>query len=242
MRRYNEQRPHYLGDLELALNVNGNQRIARLQASLIDPEQLSISSTTPAKPSEKDDRVPTSRLVQVNLQAEDGEREAQSFDLNFFPSGPPSQPRFNNLALTPAHTFGQVETYRANLDDMPQLISEEAGEDEDESAARKRRRITGLPVQITSKIPFEYPILPTFPPIFSFVSAGSPERIPAKSVAVKSSLSTTTAVATRIKELRIVVGSTVGVVDDREGLVHELEELVEQYQEGWEDDGESDDE
>ena len=222
--------------------MNGNQRVARLQASVIDPNQLSKSSKTPPKPSERDERVPMSGSTQFNLQAEDEEREAQSLDLDFFPSGTPSQPRFNNLALKPAHTFGQVQTYRANTDDLPHVTSEEDNEDEDESIARKRRRITGLPVQVTSRIPLDFPVLPTFPPIFSFIGADYPERVPAKSVAVRSSLSTTTAVTTRIKELRNIVGRTIGMVDDREGLVNGLEELAEQYQEGWEDDGESSDE
>ena len=222
--------------------MNGNQRVARLQANVIDPNQFSKLPETLVKASERDSRVPASGSAQRNLQAEDEEQEAQSFDLDFFPSGPPSLPRFNNLALKPAHTFGQIETYRANPDEMPQLFNEEGDEDEDESVARKRRRIAGLPVQIACRIPLEYSILPTFPPIFSFLSVDSSERISAKSVAVRSSLSTTTAVATRIKELRNIVGRTVGIIDDKEGLVNGLEELVEQYQEGWEDDGESSDE
>ena len=245
LRKDDGLRLHRLNDSELALNVNGNQRIARLQANVVSSEAVShLPEIAPAKPSERDDRVPQKRSTQIVPPGEDKEeQQVRDLDLDFFPSGPPSQPRFNNLALKPAHTFGQLETSRVAMNTTPRQTSEEDDDiDEDETVARKRRRIAGLPVQIASKIPLDHPILPTFPPIFSFLAEDAITRVPAKSVAVRTSLSTTTAVATRIKELSDVVGRTVGMVEDREGLVNGLKELAEQYRAGWEDDGESDDE
>jgi hypothetical protein len=59
------------------------------------------------------------------------------------------------------------------------------------------------------------------------------------SLPVKSSLSTDTTVALRIKNLQYIVSRAVGV-DEREALSNSLGEIAEAYEEGW-DSGEDED-
>ena len=78
-----------------------------------------------------------------------------------------------------------------------------------------------------------FPLLDTFPDIFpSFTSS-------TKSVAVHSSLSTSTRVADRVKALRKVVVRMTGL-EEREILSNGLGEIAEAYEEGW-DSGSDDD-
>jgi hypothetical protein len=52
------------------------------------------------------------------------------------------------------------------------------------------------------------------------------------SLSVKSSLSTDTTVALRIKSLQNVVSRAIGI-DEREALSNSLGEIAEAYEEGW---------
>lgn len=61
------------------------------------------------------------------------------------------------------------------------------------------------------------------------------------SLAVRSALTTSTAVADRVRQMEQIVRRAVGV-DEREALCDGLQRICEEYEEGWEDDsGEDDD-
>ena len=79
-----------------------------------------------------------------------------------------------------------------------------------------------------------YPLLDSFPNIFSEWSEHT------DSVAVHSSLSTTSKVAERVKSLQRVVGRMVGL-DEREALSNGLGEIGEAYEDGWNSGSDSDD-
>ena len=72
--------------------------------------------------------------------------------------------------------------------------------------------------------PLPFPILDTFPPIFQSFST--------KSVAMRSTLSTSARVAERVKALRKVVLRIPGLAE-REELSNGLGEIAEAYEEGW---------
>lgn len=62
----------------------------------------------------------------------------------------------------------------------------------------------------------------------------------AKSVAVRASLSTTSAISDRIRNLRRTVTRAVGS-DEREALSNGLGEIYEAYEEGWREGSDDDD-
>jgi hypothetical protein len=84
-----------------------------------------------------------------------------------------------------------------------------------------------------SRIRLPFPILDSFPPIFSQAGSSAP-------VSVSTSLSTDTTVALRIKSLRDIVNRTVGI-SEREALSNSLGELAEAYEEGWDSGSDEDD-
>jgi hypothetical protein len=57
---------------------------------------------------------------------------------------------------------------------------------------------------------------------------------------VRTSLSTDTAVALRLKSLRTIVGRSIAV-DEREALSNSLGEIAEAYEEGWDSGSDDDD-
>lgn len=81
-----------------------------------------------------------------------------------------------------------------------------------------------------------YPLPDSFPRIFTGITENF------KSIALHTSLSTTSGVAVKIKALQSVVNRMVRV-DEREALSNGLAEISESYKEGWSDrsDDDSDD-
>ena len=79
----------------------------------------------------------------------------------------------------------------------------------------------------------EYPLLDSFPPIFSL----SPNL---SQVAVHTSLSTTSAISNRVKALQKIV-SRLANLDERETLMNSLSEISESYEDGWQSGSEESD-
>jgi hypothetical protein len=79
-----------------------------------------------------------------------------------------------------------------------------------------------------------FPLLDSFPRIFDQISPSS------LSLSVKTSLSTDTTVALRIKSLQHIVSRAIGV-DEREALSNSLGEIAEAYEEGWDSGSDEDD-
>jgi hypothetical protein len=82
-------------------------------------------------------------------------------------------------------------------------------------------------------LPFS--LLDSFPHIYSLSSS-----LLSKSVPVRTSLSTDTSVALRIKSLQNIVGRSIGL-DEREALSNSLGEIAEAYEEGWDSGSDEDD-
>lgn len=230
------QKRGFLDDLEAALNVNGDQRIAQLQCSILDPENSPLVNTHGCS----DDRAPPGN--NRFLVEEDGLKLADPrLDMKFSWCNAKSISPFSVQQDKSDHVFGAVETTRTKIE----RAREEETDKDEMNYARKRRRFAGLPVierfvtfpWPTRKLsvaqlipcryhsPLEYPLLDSFPPIFSF-SPGLTQ------VAVYSSLSTTSGISNGVKALQRMVSRTANL-DEREALSNGLGEISEAYEEGW---------
>ncbi|KAL9117326.1 MAG: hypothetical protein Q9187_006140, partial [Circinaria calcarea] len=227
--RNDDQKRRTFNDLEAALNVNGNQRIARLQCSILDPEELARQRRTRLRAAQKDQRAPGAERSNVPVAEDElqaGDAGAEDLDIDFFPGEPQSMSSYGRKTAKAAHIFGQIDSYRGNFEEP------DRDHEEDEGYARKRRRIAGLPMVERFHTPLPHPLLPTFPRIFpSFISPDS--------LAIHASLSSTTQVAVRVKALQKTVMRMVGF-EEREALGNELGEIAEAYEEGWDSGSDSD--
>ncbi len=238
--------------MEAALNVNGNQRIANLQCSVVDPSVLKSEKSTSVKGS-LDRRIPGSNTSDAK---EDLKKTTANLDMDFFGGGHNTSVTLPRHRRETAHTFGEVETLRG------EFKADEEDDEEDGGFARKRRRLADLPLLEKSVSPpiemrmligyskhlasqsacisyaftgliidycrhhsrLEFPLLDSFPDIFT-----QPHR---STMAVRASLSTTSGVSRRIKDLQKVVSKAVNL-DEREALSNGLGEISEAYEEGW---------
>lgn len=136
--RPDSERRGLLGDLEAALNVNGNQRIAQLECSITDPKNEPPSATNGHRI--KDDRAPSH--TNHTMIEEDGSEATKShldIDLSGGDAGLSSAGASQHHASD--HMFGAVEVIRGRNG----AIREEEAND-DVTGARKRRRFAGLTV------------------------------------------------------------------------------------------------
>lgn len=135
--RPDEQRRGLLGDIEAALNVNGNQRIAQLQCTILDPE-TELPRTVNGNASH-DDRAP-SNTMHAMIKEDDMELITSNLDMNLSNGNRGSL--YASEHDTSDHTFGAVENTRGALQEAR---DQELDEDEI-TYARKRRRLAGLSV------------------------------------------------------------------------------------------------
>ena len=230
----------FLDDLEAALNVNGNQRIAQLQCSILDPEDaplmsaISYGSTDDARSSGNDDI----------LNKEDGLQFVESrFDMDFMCSNTRSTSRIATQHNVSDHVFSAIETTRTKVE---RAKDKEMNED-NATDARKLRRLASLPVIerfVTAKLShrvggfllsrltphrlhssLEYPLLDSFPPIIPFSRDHN-------HLAVHTSLSTTSRISKRMKALQGVV-KKMAKLDESEALSNGLCEISEAYEHVW---------
>lgn len=126
-----------LSDIEAALNVNGNQRIAGLQCSVIDPSSQH-SNEKGNHEAAKDSRMPT-RGGQDAVSDDEVEKANSKLDVSFS-TGRPSQTALSLRQWEKAnHVFGKVESIRGLPPPEHEL------DEEDEAISRKRRRLAGMP-------------------------------------------------------------------------------------------------
>ncbi|KAF1811782.1 hypothetical protein P152DRAFT_482809 [Eremomyces bilateralis CBS 781.70] len=116
------------------------------------------------------------------------------------------------------HVFGKVECIRGDWEDKTLDVANGHG--------------NGNVVRHMSSVPF--PILDSYPTIFE------QELADQRSLAVKTSLSVTDEVATRLRSLSILARRA-AELSERETLSNGLEGLREEYVEGWEADSDEDD-
>lgn len=144
-----------LNDFEAALNVNGNQRIARLECSLRDPKVLAEQRRERGikEASTADQRTPVTGPGTSNLLDDESGLQAakdaslRHLDIDFFaghsmiPSG-----QLTRIAKE-RHVFGHTDSFRGDYE------RPSSGDDGVEAGlARKRRRIAGLPLAERSVI------------------------------------------------------------------------------------------
>lgn len=127
-----------------ALNINGNQNIAKLRMS-VDQATAPNGHHRPgrlAAPTEsKDSRVPSQDRSVQDSKA-DREVDLTTFDMDFFPAETGEQTSRRQSNKEP-HVFGQAEGYR--VQDLEVAGSKETNE-EDDGYERARRRAAGLPL------------------------------------------------------------------------------------------------
>lgn len=84
--------------------------------------------------------------------------------------------------------------------------------------------------------PLRYSILDSFPHIYLEPGSNhSPD-----SISVHTSLTTDSAVASRMKSLSSIISRAIGV-EEREALTNSLGEIAEEYEEGWDSGSDEDD-
>jgi hypothetical protein len=131
-----------LDQLGSALNVNGNQNIAKLRMSIDQKVALNghhLSGRLEVRAESRDMRVPSQERHNHTSDVPD-ENDLTTFDMDFFPTETGEQIRGRRSVKKP-HVFGQAENYRG--DEIPE---DEKTNEEDEGYERARRRPAGLPV------------------------------------------------------------------------------------------------
>ena len=117
--------------MEAILNGNGNQNIACLRGSFIDPLGLNIQDSLP---SDQD----TSHRKTLNAMDNDGSSD-DNFDIDFSSGVVPGAEKSSRQRYDRDHVFGRVESWRG-LSFAAQV------EEENNIETRKRRRLASLPV------------------------------------------------------------------------------------------------
>ncbi len=131
-----------MDQLVSALNINGNQNIAKLRMSIDQEKALNgyhNAGKLHPRTAGGDVRAPLHERHGVTV-AEDREDELSTLDMEFFPSEVAEQTRGSRRIKKP-HVFGQAENHRSD---------EDRDNDEtngmDEGYERARRRAAGLPI------------------------------------------------------------------------------------------------
>ena len=126
-----------------AVNINGNQNIAKLRMSIDQKAALNghdRSGRLEVRAESRDLRLPSQERSGSIIDNNSDESDLATFDMDFFPTETGEQIRGRQNFRKP-HVFGQAENYRG--DENP---SEEQKNEEDEGHERARRRAIGLPV------------------------------------------------------------------------------------------------
>lgn len=150
---------------------------------------------------------------------QDHEEDIPQLDINFSPAisadgrGPHSHSRL--------HTFSQIEMRRGG-----------SGDDA-ETDGDPRDRFTEGPRSSSHRTQLLFPMLSSYPRIFRVGSHS-------EDLAIDANLATTTAVSGQIRDVERLSRRLIGV-DEREALCDGLSNMAAEYDEGWSDDGEDDD-
>jgi hypothetical protein len=127
--------------LSNALNVNGNQTIAKLRMSV--DQQSSLNGNGQPAAVEGGAQMSDSRIPfgngHVDAGSNDEEEKPRTFDIDFFPTETGEQPR--GCRTRKPHVFGQTENFRKDHDlEETKIIGDDGGYE------RARRRAAGLPI------------------------------------------------------------------------------------------------
>ena len=201
--------------LETTLNNDGNRRIAAGGMSVDDPEHLESESGSSAQHD--------TRMTNGITNGHDTFNEA-ALDIDLFPDMRRLMSEGGRRLGRTVHTFSKTESLRGPWRSLTEI--ESSNED-------SRDPFVGGPKTSTHQTTLLFPPLPSYPPIFRLSNT-------AEKLAVKAVLSTSTSVADQIKHLALSARRFVGI-DERETLCDGLERMAEEYEEGWNDVDESDD-
>jgi hypothetical protein len=125
-----------------ALNINGNQNIAKLRMSVDQttaPNGHHRSGRLAAPTESRDSRVRSQDRRGHDAQA-DEETDLTTFDMDFFPADTGEQISRQRSNKEP-HVFGQAEGYR-----VQEVSDSQETNEQDEGYERARRRAAGLPL------------------------------------------------------------------------------------------------
>ncbi|KAB8296846.1 hypothetical protein EYC80_002257 [Monilinia laxa] len=219
-----------LDQLSSTLNVNGNQNIAKLRMTVKQKSETVASDNVQTRINghshATDTRISSAGTFSRGEDVAE-ESDAANFDIDFFPTETGEQNR-GRQKPGKVHVFGQVENYRGDEE------YDEENDRNDEGRERARRIAASLPLLSKTYTPLSFPLLDSFPRIFTR------ENDNITNLSISTSLSTDTSVALRIKSLQQIVNRAIGM-DEREALSNSLGEIAESYEEGWESDTDDDD-
>ncbi|PQE30648.1 hypothetical protein CJF32_00008971 [Rutstroemia sp. NJR-2017a WRK4] len=219
-----------LDQIAATLNANGNQNIAKLRMTVKQNSHGSINgndhSTSNGNSQDTDPRVSSRSTAMRDLGIGEEDNDVAKFDMEFFPTEALEQTRSRRTS-SKIHVFGQAENYRGDGDDMEEVNRNDEGQE------RARRVAASLPLLSRTQTPLPFPLLDSFPRIFTQSEQSAP-------LSIMTSLSTDTAVASRVKSLQQIVNRAIGM-EEREALSNSLGEIAEAYQEGWNSDSDEDD-
>lgn len=128
-----------LDEIAGALNVNGNQNMAKLQMSIVS-KPLSNgdhrSGRLDVRAQSRDSRMPSQNGRAEPVIIDDA---VNNLDMDFFPSKETFPPRGRH-PIKKVHVFGQAEAFRGDED------KDEKDNDDFDGQERARRRAAGLPI------------------------------------------------------------------------------------------------
>jgi len=217
-----------LDQLVNAVNINGNQNIAKMCMSIDQKAALNghhRPGRLEVRAQSRDMRIPTQERDTKDASTVE-ENDVTRFDMDFFPAESGDQSRGRQSFKKP-HVFGRAESYRA------EKTEDSETNEEDEGHERARRRVAGLPIIQKTSTSLPFPLLDSFPRIFAHSDTTS-------TLNVSTSLSTDSTVALRVKNLQYIVNRAIGR-DEREALSNLLGEIAEAYEEGWDSGSDEDD-
>lgn len=128
-----------MDDMAATLNFNGNQRIASLECSLLDPLQREGSDATLSRAGNNDERLPGSNTSNQALGEDRVQETNASFDMDLSGGGTSSS-AIGPGHLRQDHVYGRVEVLRGSA------LQDHRNDGDDEGMAKKRRRLAGAPM------------------------------------------------------------------------------------------------
>lgn len=210
-----EQATASLDVLEMTLNNDGKRKIASSAFS------VSISGSDPAQY----ENLLTNGYTNGMSEEDHDEVDRSPADIDLFPSmSLYSAADLRTSNRSRKRIFSQIETIRSAERSDPDIVMS--------GTEPRAQRNSGVRTA-TYHSNLLFPVLSSFPQIFRFGR-------PSSELDITASMSTSSAVAQRLRGLgessRLLVG-----VDEREALYDSLTTMAEEYEEGWQDFDESDD-
>jgi hypothetical protein len=206
-----------LDDIENIFTTEARRNTLQLEFSVKDPDAEEKNGMNGAGTHQHD-----SRMANGIADYDDGPREPESLDIDLFRTSPPMPMRRNRM-----HTFARMDLLRGSWP-----LDRDVEDEEINRRAHPHGQQAIIQQYTTSLL---LPLPSSYPSIFHFPSHRSTEE-----VAVHAALSSSTAVADRMRYIADIVRRSVGV-EEREGLRADLLTMAEEYVEGWEEGSSEDD-